>query len=179
MSLIHWFHPDYDFGLKHNFVLKKSVLKKGQIFRPLFSGQIFRPDFGPQDKIIRPGMTFRPPDVLALLAFKGKKQRRKVTKIYHLRKLIDLSSCLDQYVNKLHMAIPWCQMECFSVVLMNFSSPHIFPMAQVATNKNAHTLWWCNQSSKSSLRDDSTHHHFETFAQGQKIGGVLSSPLRM
>ena len=66
MSLIHWFHPDYDFGLKHNFVLKKSVLKKGQIFWPLFSGQIFRPDFGPQDEIIRPGMTFRPPDVLAM-----------------------------------------------------------------------------------------------------------------
>ena len=51
-----------------NFVLKKSVLKKGQIFRPLFSGQIFRPDFGPQDEIIRPGMTFRPPDALAQLS---------------------------------------------------------------------------------------------------------------
>ena len=47
-----------------NFVLKTSVIKKGRIFWPLFSGQIFRPDFGPQDEIIRPGMTFRPPDAL-------------------------------------------------------------------------------------------------------------------
>ena len=60
-----------------NFVLKKSVLKKGQIFRPLFSGQIFRPDFGPQDEIIRPGMTFCPPDVLLLLVHLCKKISKK------------------------------------------------------------------------------------------------------
>ena len=69
------FRPQEQFVLKtfcpQLFVLKKIcpqnfVLKiRGRIFWPLFLGQIFRPKLCLQDEIFRPGMTFRPPDVLA------------------------------------------------------------------------------------------------------------------
>ena len=68
----------------------------------------FQARFLPQDEIIRPGMTFRPPDVLALIV--------DMRAVRHI--ILELCVCVARYMAS-YFYFGWCMKECALEVYMN------------------------------------------------------------